>query len=72
MAGMPTTTDPEAEPTFATTSFEACAGFAPADDGSPVCSACGWLAGEHDHGIADVRKLPKPPRAAPRPRRLAS
>lgn len=72
MTGMRTTTTPEAEPTFVSASFEACAGFAPADGDSPVCDVCGWLADEHDHGIAEVRALPAPTRAVPRPRRLAS
>ena len=72
MTGMRTTTTTEAEPTFVSTSFEACAGFAPNAGDSPVCDVCGWLADDHDHGIAEVRALPPAPREASRPRRLAS
>ena len=80
MAGMWTTTEPDPgtdrrtdrRTDFVTTSFATCASFAAAADGSPVCEACGWLRAEHDHGIAEVRALPRSARLKPRPKRLAS
>jgi hypothetical protein len=72
MTGMRTTTTHDSEPTFVSTSFEACAGFAVPGDGSPVCAACGWLADEHEPGIAEVRALPTRRREVSRSRRLAS
>jgi hypothetical protein len=78
MAGMRTTTDPGAkagaEPDFVTTSYEVCATFAPAVDGSPVCEACGWLLDEHDdgHAVAEVRALAGAMRVQAQPKRLAS
>jgi hypothetical protein len=51
--------------------WEACGGFSPDSDGSPVCADCGWLAGEHTPG-ANVRRLPTAVPKARRPRRLAS
>jgi hypothetical protein len=64
----------EAEPRFVVTTFDACASFAAAVDGSPVCDACGWLLGDHPGAIADVRTLPGAVRVQPQPRpnRLAS
>ena len=58
--------------TFVSTTFEACAAFDDAGDGSPVCAACGWLEGEHEPEAAEVRALPT--RMLPRPTstRLAS
>jgi hypothetical protein len=52
--------------------FEACDAFAPGDDHTPVCRACGWLEAEHEREIAEVHPLPtrKPARLAPK--RLAS
>jgi len=52
--------------------FEACAAFGNAGDGSPVCAACGWLEAEHEPEAAEVRALPT--RTLPRrtPTRLAS
>jgi hypothetical protein len=58
--------------TFLSATFEACAAFDDAGDGSPVCAACGWLEGEHEPEAAEVRALPT--RTLPRrtPTRLAS
>jgi hypothetical protein len=78
MTGMPTTTHslagPAAETDFVSTSFESCADFAPAVDGSPACDTCGWLLDEHehDHAVADVHALPGAVRAPSLPKRLAS
>jgi hypothetical protein len=52
--------------------FEACSGFAPGADGSPVCSACGWLDAEHAAEIAEVRTLPARTRPVAVPKRIAS
>jgi len=72
MAGMRTTTHPEADADLVTTAFAACASFtSPADD-SPVCDACGWLVTEHEGGLAEVHALPAAARVRPRPKRLAS
>jgi hypothetical protein len=76
MTRMRTTTHhlpiPAAEGDFVTTSFEACASFAPAVDGAPACETCGWLLDEHDHGVAEVHALPGAARVPPVPKRLAS
>ena len=72
ISGMRTTTDPDAESEFVTSSFAACAGFSARADGSPVCVACGWLAAEHGDELAEVRELHGAARAQPRVKRLAS
>jgi hypothetical protein len=38
-----------------TTAFEPCGAFV-ADDGTPVCTACGWLDVEHREPVAEVRE----------------
>jgi hypothetical protein len=61
------------EEQLVTTAFEPCAGFAAAGDGSPECTACGWLDHEHDAPGADVRPLPhRGHRFVRAPKRLAS
>jgi hypothetical protein len=72
LAPMHPTSTPEAETDLISASFEACATHAPGDDGSPVCTACGWLAGDHDAALAEVRSLPARRRDRAQPRRLAS
>ncbi len=72
MAGMRTTTSPEAGPDFVTASFASCASFASPADGSPVCDACGWLVAEHEPAGAEVRALPRAVRVQSGPKRLAS
>jgi hypothetical protein len=72
ITGMRTTSNPDAEPEFVTTSFAACAGFTAPADGSPVCDACGWLSGEHGDELAEVRALPGAARVQSEPKRLAS
>ena len=52
--------------------FEACAAFGNAGDGSPVCAACGWLEAEHEPETAEVRTLPTRRVTRPTPKRLAS
>jgi hypothetical protein len=51
--------------------WEACGGFSADSADSPVCTDCGWLAGEHTT-VAIVRRLPAAITTARRPRRLAS
>jgi hypothetical protein len=63
-------------------SFEACTAFGAGGDGSPVCSACGWLEAEHEPAVAEpavaepdvaqVHALPRRKAARPAPKRLAS
>ena len=56
-------TDPTdaVEPAIAvvSTAFEACVAFSAPGDGSPVCSACGWLAAEHRPAVGALRSLPR-------------
>ena len=76
MTRMRTTTHslagPAPEPDFVTTSFEACAGFTPAVDGSPACGTCGWLLDDHESAVAEVYALPGSERVQSAPKRLAS
>ena len=57
---------------FVGAAFEACAAFGAADDGSPVCVACGWLDAEHEPELAEVRALPARKLSQRAPKRLAS
>lgn len=52
--------------------FEACAEFATAPDGSPVCRGCGWLDSEHTPEVAPVHALPNRTHRVAVPKRLAS
>ena len=52
--------------------LEACTAFGATADGSPVCEACGWLEGEHEQPVAEVRALPARRVGRAAPRRLAS
>ena len=72
ITGMRTTTAPDAEFEFVTTSLVPCADFRARIDGSPVCDACGWLLDEHADDLAEVRELPGAVRVQPEPKRLAS